>query len=390
VLGLNRSPKREQVLAILDTVRGPDSKGLVAAGLVEAAAVSPSGDILVTLAINPADAAAAGSWRDMAEVALKTLKNRGKVTVVLTAQTEPAQAEGTTRVRRGARLSDAAMAQSTPGQASSRSSLARIEGVTAIIAVASAKGGVGKSTVAVNLAVALAQAGLRTGLLDIDIYGPSLPTMLGTLGAEPATGANKKLLPVEAHGLKTMSIGYMVDADAPMVWRGPIVTSAIRQMLNDVDWAPLDVLIMDTPPGTGEAQLALAQSVPLDGAVIVSTPQEVALADVRRGVAMFAKTHVPVLGIIENMAWLEQQDGSKLFVFGEGGAKRTAEALGVRFLGELPLDMAVRSAGDAGVPVVAGQPESPSAQAFTAMAAAIMDALAGHVSKPAPVIRFED
>jgi ATP-binding protein involved in chromosome partitioning len=394
VLGFNRSPKREQLLAILDSVQGPDRKGLVAAGLVESAEVSADRAALVTLAINPADAAAAALWREAAETALKTVKGLSRVTVVLTAQTavpdEQPPAPGTTRVRKGARLSDAAQSQGAVSGDGPRNALAKIPGVTRLIAVASAKGGVGKSTVAVNLAAALAATGRRVGLLDIDIYGPSLPTMLGTQGAEPATGAGRKIMPVLAYGLKTMSIGYMVDADAPMVWRGPIVTSAIRQMLNDVDWAPLDILILDTPPGTGDAQLALAQSVPLDGVVIVSTPQEVALADVRRGVAMFGKTHVPVLGIVENMAFLTQQDGSKLFVFGEGGARRTAEMLGVPFLGELALDVAVREAGDAGVPVMVRDRDGAAAAAFGALALSVLEQADGLVAKAAPVIRFED
>jgi ATP-binding protein involved in chromosome partitioning len=398
VLGFKRSPKREELLSILDAVRGPDGKGLVAAGLVEGIVIADKGAVVATLAIDPADATAAETWRTDAERALAGAKGVQKAQVVLTAQApaareaapaEVAPAEGARRVRRGARLSDEALAQADPA-APTRSQVAKLPGVERIIAVASAKGGVGKSTVAVNLAVALAARGLRVGLLDIDIYGPSLPVMLGTSGAEPATGSDRKLQPVAAHGLKTMSIGYMVDPDAPMVWRGPIVTSAIRQMLNDVAWAPLDILVLDTPPGTGEAQLTLAQSVPLDGAVIVSTPQEVALADVRRGAAMFAKTHVPVLGIVENMAWLEQQDGSRLFVFGEGGARRTAEALGVPLLAELPLDVTVRAGGDAGVPLAVSAPESGSGLAFAGLAEGVLAALAGAKPKPAPIIRFED
>lgn len=391
---------------MLDTVRGPDGKGLVLAGVVESATLSKQGEALVTLAIDPADAAAAATWQAEATAALQGLKGVKKATVVLTAHAAPSRAPstatsarppapddghappvpGAVRVRKGARLSDAAMAQGTAAPARP----APLAGIGALVAVASAKGGVGKSSVAVNLARALADTGLKVGLLDIDIYGPSLPTLLGTRDAEPATGPDRKLVPVEAYGLKTMSIGYMVDPDAPMIWRGPIVTSAIRQMLNDVSWAPLDVLILDTPPGTGEAQLALAQSVPLSAAVLVTTPQEVALADVRRGAAMFAKTHVPVLGIVENMAWLDLPDGTRLYPFGDGGGVRMAGALGLPVLARLPMDQALREAGDAGIPVLDAGPASVSAGVFRDLAAAVVAGLAGQVERPAPTIRFVD
>ena len=399
------------MLRVLDTVRGPDGKGLVLAGLVESATLSKQGEALVTLAIDPADADAAARWQAAATAALQGLKGVRKATVVLTAHAEPNRARsgaaaapaepgppepgpaepgpaepGTVRVRKGARLSDAALAQGAAAPARP----APLAGIGALVAVASAKGGVGKSSVAVNLARALADTGLKVGLLDIDIYGPSLPTLLGTRDAEPATGADRKLVPVEAWGLKTMSIGYMVDPDAPMIWRGPIVTSAIRQMLNDVGWAPLDVLVLDTPPGTGEAQLALAQSVPLSAAVLVTTPQEVALADVRRGAAMFAKTHVPVLGIVENMAWLDLPDGTRLHPFGDGGGVRMAGALGLPVLAQLPMDQALREAGDAGMPVLDAAPASVSAGLFRDLAAAVLAGLAGQVERPAPTIRFVD
>lgn len=404
--GFWRSPKREHLLRALDTVRGPDGKGLVLAGLVESATLSRDGEALVTLAIDPADATAATGWQAEATAALQGIKGVKKATVVLTAHAAAGRAAaappspalsatagpdaaeaGTVRVRKGARLSDAALAQ---GAAAAPARPAPLAGIGALVAVASAKGGVGKSSVAVNLARALADTGLRVGLLDIDIYGPSLPTLLGTRDAEPATGADRKLVPVEAWGLKTMSIGYMVDPDAPMIWRGPIVTSAIRQMLNDVSWAPLDVLVLDTPPGTGEAQLALAQSVPLTAAILVTTPQEVALADVRRGAAMFAKTHVPVLGIVENMAWLDLPDGSRLYPFGDGGGVRMAQALGLPVLAQLPMDQALREAGDAGMPVLDAQPASASAAVLRDLAAAVLAGLAGRAERPAPTIRFVD
>ena len=218
---------------------------------------------------------------------------------------------------KGARLSDEAMTQGAPAPAQS---LKPVPWIDRILVVASAKGGVGKSTVAVNLAAAMAKAGMRVGLLDADIYGPSIPTMMGTVDAEPATSGNKKLVPVEAHGMKTLSIGYLSDPDSPMIWRGPIVMSAITQLLNDAEWGtaaePLDILIIDTPPGTGDAQLAIAQKVPVTAAIIVTTPQEVALADVRRGAAMFAKTHVPVIGLVETMSWFYDPAGVRHFLMG--------------------------------------------------------------------------
>jgi ATP-binding protein involved in chromosome partitioning len=256
-----------------------------------------------------------------------------------------------------------------------------------IVAVASAKGGVGKSTVAVNLAVAAARLGLRVGLMDADITGPSLPTMLGTVGQKPEVTADKKMRPLTAHGVVSASIGYLIDPDNPVVWRGPMMMSAVSQLITDVDWGDLDILFIDTPPGTGEVQLTLVQRLPLDGVVIVSTPQEVALADVRRGVAMFRKTAVPVLGVIENMAWFEQQDGSRAYIFGEGGAQRTATELGVPFIGALPILSDLREGGDAGIP--AATTDGVAGQAFALLAEAVCDAAASAPGKPAPVLLFE-
>jgi ATP-binding protein involved in chromosome partitioning len=395
VFGIKRSLKREDVLRILDTIRGPNSQSIVLAGLIEDVRVAKTGDVLATIAVPKGQESAAGRWQQEATAAVKQLAGVGTVTIVLTAHQDNAQnpppPESTQRVRKGAQLTEAALAQTRAEMAPVK---AGITGITRILAVASAKGGVGKSTVAVNLAAAFQALGLKVGLLDIDIYGPSIPTMLGTQASEPEVGADKRLQPVMAHGLKTMSIGYLVDMDAPMIWRGPIVTSAIKQLLEDVTWGtlsdPLDLLILDTPPGTGDAQLALAQRVPLDGAVIVSTPQEVALADVRRGAAMFAKTHVPVLGVIENMAWLIQQDGTKLHLFGEGGAKRTAEALGLPFLGQIPLEQGLRESGDQGVAYVHHAPASATGSAFLSIAAHIYDSLVNQKLKPAPKISFVD
>ncbi|MBA4337696.1 MAG: hypothetical protein C0421_02500 [Hyphomonas sp.] len=301
----------------------------------------------------------------------------------------PSPVAGLRRVTKGARLSDEAMNQGAPAPAQS---LKPVPGIDRILVVASAKGGVGKSTVAVNLAAAMAKAGMRVGLLDADIYGPSIPTMMGTVDAEPATSANKKLVPVEAHGMKTLSIGYLSDPDSPMIWRGPIVMSAITQLLNDAEWGtpaePLDILIIDTPPGTGDAQLAIAQKVPVTAAIIVTTPQEVALADVRRGAAMFAKTHVPVIGLVETMSWFDDPAGVRHYLMGEGGARRMGAALGLPVLGEIPMLTAIREAGDAGVPAALGK--GPAADIFMALARSAAIALDQLVTRPAPEIIFED
>jgi ATP-binding protein involved in chromosome partitioning len=239
--------------------------------------------------------------------------------------------------------------------------------VGAIVAVASGKGGVGKSTVAVNLAVALAAQGLTIGLLDADIYGPSLPRMLG-LSRKPEV-QGERLIPLSAWGLKAMSIGFLVEEETPMIWRGPMVMGALEQMMGQVEWGPLDMLIVDMPPGTGDAQLTMAQRVTLAGAVIVSTPQDIALIDARRGVRMFEKTSVPVLGLVENMSYFCCPNcNHRAEIFGHGGARNEAKRLGVPFLGEIPLLPDVRTSGDAGTPITAASPDSPAAQAFAALA----------------------
>ncbi len=253
--------------------------------------------------------------------------------------------------------------------------------VSRTIAVASGKGGVGKSTVAVNLAVALARGGLRTGLLDADIYGPSVPLMTG-IRERPQLAADKKLIPFERFGVRLMSLGFLVDPDSALIWRGPMVMKAIEQLLRDVDWGPLDVLVVDMPPGTGDAQLTLSQRVQLAGAVIVTTPQDVALADARKGVAMFQKVGVPVLGIVENMSYYScPHCGERSEIFGHGGGAAEAERQGVPFLGEIPLDTEVRQGGDAGQPSVCGSPESPAAIALVAIAQRLRETLA---PEPAP------
>jgi ATP-binding protein involved in chromosome partitioning len=323
----------------------------------------------------PADAAEAyEKVRAAAEKAVKAAPGVTGVSIVLTAERA-----------RGAAPQAAAPPQGAPQGPQS------VANVNAVIAVSSAKGGVGKSTVAVNLAAAFAALGKRTGLLDADIYGPSLPTMLAGAALHPEMGPDKKLLPIMRHGLATMSIGYLVDAEQPMVWRGAMATGAIRQLIDDVHWGtpakPLDVLVIDLPPGTGDIQLTLTQRVSLSGAVIVSTPQEIALADVRRGITMFEKTHVPLLGVIENMAYFEDASGKRVHIFGEGGARRTAEKFAAPFLGEIPIDVALRESGDAGKPLVLAQPEHPVSKRFMAIAQTVFDTM-GAGGRPAPTIRF--
>ena len=388
------TPDRSAVIAALNAIADPKTgQGLVAAGRVHGLALGP-GRAGFVMEVADADAQVYAPVRDAAEAALKAVPGADKVQVVLTAARSAAGSAPppqTVRVSRGARLSSDAQAQMSPPPPAAAGM--KPPHVRHIVAVASGKGGVGKSTVAVNLACALAMLGQRVGLLDADVYGPSVPQMTGLTG-DPQIGPDKKLLPLEGWGVRMMSIGFLVDAASPMIWRGPMASSALNQMLNDVAWAseaePMDVLVVDMPPGTGDIQLTLAQRVSLSGAVVVSTPQDVALIDVRRGVAMFEKTHVPILGIVENMSYFADATGARVPIFGHGGAKATAEALGVPFLGEVPIEVALRESGDAGRPMVADQPDSPSGQAFLAMAEQIVGALAETVLKDPPRIVFAD
>jgi ATP-binding protein involved in chromosome partitioning len=252
-----------------------------------------------------------------------------------------------------------------------------VPGVGAIVAVASGKGGVGKSTVAANLALGLRANGLRVGVLDADIYGPSMPRMLGISG-RPRSRDGKTLIPMENYGVKCMSMGFLVPEDTPMIWRGPMVMSALQQMLREVEWGELDIMIADMPPGTGDAQLTMAQQVPLAGAVIVSTPQDIALLDARKGLNMFRKVDVPVLGIVENMSYfLCPHCGGRSEIFSHGGARQEAERLGTEFLGEVPLDLEIRQTSDGGTPITVADPDNPHALVFRQMAARIWEKVAG-------------
>jgi ATP-binding protein involved in chromosome partitioning len=344
------------------------------------------------LEVAPADVLLYEAIRTEAESMLAALPGVERAQVVLTASAEPSLAPGNIRVRKGATLSPQAVSQNAPSRPTGAMKPAHVRHV---LAVASGKGGVGKSTVSVNLACALARLGLKVGLLDADVYGPSIPRMLG-LTDEPVVGADGKLQPISVFGIKAMSIGLMVDEAAPMIWRGPMASSALNQMLNDVAWGseaePLDVLVIDMPPGTGDIQLTLAQKVAVSGAVVVSTPQAVALIDVRRGISMFEKTHVPILGVVENMAYFtDPSTGAAIEIFGRGGARDTAQTLGVPFLGEVPIDIALRQACDDGQPFVIDQPDSPAGRAFMDIAVAVAAGLeAGVDNRPAPMIQIAD
>ncbi|MDO8839823.1 MAG: Mrp/NBP35 family ATP-binding protein [Parvibaculum sp.] len=376
---------RDDVAAALSVVIDDETgKDVVTAGILQGLVVR-EGHVGFSLEVDPARGAAKEPLRQACEAAVKCLPGVLSVTAVLTAHRGGAAAQ---RPAHGHAHDD----RPKQPRAAQQGPL-RIPGVTAIVAVASGKGGVGKSTVAINLALALSKLGRRVGLLDADIYGPSIPRMMGIKG-KPETRDGKKLLPMENYGIKTMSIGYLVDEDTPMIWRGPMVQSALTQMMMDVEWGELDVLVVDMPPGTGDAQLTMAQRVPLTGAVVVSTPQEIALIDARKGYAMFEKTHVPVFGIVENMAYfISPGSGEKSYIFGEGGARRMAEKLGCDFLGEVPLHMTIRETSDSGRPVVATAPDSPEAKPFLDIAARVaahIDRALADTARKAPVISIED
>ena len=356
-----------EVLRALDLVKLPASgQGLGSSGRVGEVLVE-GGKVMFAIAIDPTEAGAMEPVRQAAESAVKGLPGVAQALVSLTADRAPAPSNAARQAR--------AQAAAGPGGVTPKA--AGVPGIRHIVAVASGKGGVGKSTTAANLAVGLAALGMKVGIMDADIYGPSVPKIFGVTG-KPRLLQGRTLAPMEAFGLKIMSIGFLIDEETPMIWRGPMVISAITQMLREVAWGELDVLVVDMPPGTGDAQLTLAQQTPLAGAVIVSTPQDLALLDARRGVAMFKRVEVPILGIVENMSYFVAPDtGTRYDIFGHGGARREAERLGVPFLGEIPLAMPIRELSDTGRPIVASEPDGPHAQAYLAIARQVRDALAG-------------
>ncbi len=367
----------KDIINALHIVLGPDGKTPLPNSGALSGLTTVGSKVFVSIAIDPSRQVEMEPMRRNAEAALRALPGVTNVAVTLTA--DRPQGAGAASAGPGPKAQAA-----TKGQA--------IPGISRIIAVASGKGGVGKSTTAVNLALALSARGWRVGVLDADIYGPSLPRLFGLTGKpQPAPGADggKKMLPLEAYGLKVMSIGFLVAEDTAMIWRGPMVMSALTQMMREVVWGDLDCLIVDMPPGTGDAQLTMAQGVPLAGAVIVSTPQDLALLDARRGIAMFQKVAVPVLGIVENMSYfLCPHCGGRSDIFAHGGARHEAERLGVPFLGEVPLHMTIREMSDAGRPIVAQAPQGEHAAAYLAIADQVMGRLEG-AQKPAPQILIE-
>jgi ATP-binding protein involved in chromosome partitioning len=379
------SISREDILRALDQVIDPVSGRSVVQQNMIAGLVLKGGHVGFALEVPAARGPSAEPLRAQCEAAARDLPGILSVTAVLTAHQEAGPQD---HVHDENCEHDPA-AKPAPPRASRQTNEAPqgIAGVGHIIAVASGKGGVGKSTVAVNLALGLARLGLKVGLLDADIYGPSVPRLLDIKHKPESDG--RKLKPIEKYGIKTMSIGFLVKEDEAMIWRGPMVQSALTQMMGDVLWAPLDVLVLDMPPGTGDAQLTIAQRVPLKGAVIVSTPQDIALIDAKKGITMFRKTQVPILGMVENMSVFICPDcGHAHHIFGQGGARQTAEKLGVPFLGEIPLLPRIRETSDAGTPVMVEMPDGPEAQAFLAVAEKVAAALKS-VDRPAHKIVIE-
>jgi ATP-binding protein involved in chromosome partitioning len=354
---------------VVDPEKGAD---IVTLGMVSGVAIR-DGNVAFAIEVDPERGPRLEPLRKAAEKAVEALPDVLSVTAVLTGEATP-------RAR-----------VAPPPAAGGRMQRGLVPGVQAIVAVASGKGGVGKSTVAANLALGLKANGLTVGVLDADIYGPSMPRMLGISG-RPRSRDGKVLQPMENYGLRVMSMGFLVPEDTPMIWRGPMVMSALQQMLREVDWGELDVMIVDMPPGTGDAQLTIAQQVPLAGAVIVSTPQDIALLDARKGLNMFKKVDVPVLGIVENMSYFVcPHCGGRSEIFSHGGARQEAERLGTEFLGEVPLDVEIRETSDGGTPITVSAPDNPHALVFRAMAARIWEKIAGADAprRPPPRIIIE-
>lgn len=370
------APTKQQILDSLAAIPAPDGRKLSETGTLSDIVLS-DGKVFFSLTV---DAAAVKAWepvRKRVEEAVRAVPGVKSAMIALTAERAPGSA-----ARPGPAPAAARGPRTEQGPAG-------VPGVQSIIAVASGKGGVGKSTTAINLALGLRDLGLKVGVLDADIYGPSLPKLLA-IKEKPQTIGGTRLKPLNRFGLTVMSIGFLIEEETPMIWRGPMVMSAITQMLREVEWGALDVMVVDMPPGTGDAQLTMAQQVPLKGAVIVSTPQDLALIDARRGIAMFKRVNVPVLGVVENMSYfLCPQCGTRSDIFGHGGARQEAERLRVPFLGEVPLHMAIRETSDSGLPLVATQPDGPQAKIYREIAIKVREQLSGSPAHAAPKIVIE-
>lgn len=341
-----------RIIAALGTVMEPDlGRDLVSLGMVEEVKVDEAGNVSFTVVLTtPACPMKEKIRQSCIDAVRAAVPEASSIEVKLDAKVTSSCSHGGNGHAHGGH-------GSSHGASPQRIQLDRVKN---IIAVGSGKGGVGKSTVAVNLAVSLARSGAKVGLIDADLYGPSIPTMFGLQEARPEV-IEGKIQPLEQYGVKLMSIGFLVDSETALIWRGPMASSAIRQLITDVDWQELDYLIFDLPPGTGDIQLTLVQALPITGAVIVTTPQDVALADVSKAVTMFRKVDVPILGVVENMSWYELPDGTRDYIFGRQGGEKFAKANGLPFLGSIPIGGAVREGGDEGMPVLIGHPEAPAA-----------------------------
>jgi ATP-binding protein involved in chromosome partitioning len=382
---------RDMVLEALGRVRGPDlDSSIVELKMVSDIFIS-DGKVYFSINVPAERAQELEPLRQAAERTIKALPGVKGAVVSLTAERKQGSAPPPPRPQAGAPAHSHghSHAPAAPTPSGTQRSKAGVPGIDAIIAVASGKGGVGKSTTAVNLALALKANGLRVGILDADVYGPSMPRLLGITG-KPQQIENRIIVPMENFGIKVMSMGFLVDEGTAMIWRGPMVQSALMQMLREVAWGDLDVLVVDMPPGTGDAQLTMAQQVPLSGAVIVSTPQDLALIDARKGLNMFNKVEVPVLGIIENMSYFIAPDtGNRYDIFGHGGARAEAETIGVPFLGEVPLTISIREHSDAGTPVVVAEPDSPQTAVYLSIAEKVWAQVKARSGREAPAIVFE-
>jgi ATP-binding protein involved in chromosome partitioning len=376
---------QQQVQEALARVKSPDGVALTNANVLSAITVN-DGKVFFSINVDARQARAWETVRAETEAAVRAIPGVTAAMIALTAERKPGSApeRGPAPHRHshghGHGVQPVAAHRPPQSPASPMSKQSEIPGIAAVIAVASGKGGVGKSTTALNLALALRDLGLRVGLLDADIYGPSVPRLTG-IHEKPALNDDRKMIPISRFGLAIMSIGFLVEEETAMIWRGPMVMSAITQMLRDVAWGTLDVLVVDMPPGTGDAQLTLAQNVPLKGAIIISTPQDLSLIDARRGLAMFKKVNVPVLGIVENMSYFQCPEcGTRSDIFGHGGARHEAERLGVPFLGEIPLHMSIRATSDSGNPVVDSEPDGPYAAIYREIGAKVRNQLQGVIA----------